>query len=200
MRRVFWMGLLVVGVVVGLLLLPKRSPEKQPFDGLCSLGGGNYFYTLEQLRRQKDSLFKSSDRSPIPSEQRERFSKLNYFSVDSMWRLQGRYIPLPNALAPVVGRVEVELPSLDSCTKPARLLVYGGKGGETYIAFWDSTAAYGLTYEGGRYVPVEIQGQSACLDFNRAYFPYCAYNPNYICLPYPPENRICLPIRAGERW
>ena len=37
------------------------------------------------------------------------------------------------------------------------------------------------------------------LDFNRAYHPYCYYNPTYEC-PYPPrENRLKIPIRAGER-
>lgn len=167
---------------------------------LCRLAGKEYLLALKQMRQQKDSLFQASDRSPIPMEERERFAGLHYFPIDSSWRFQGRYEPLPNALPPIVGKVEVGLPVLDSCAKPARLLVYGGKGGETYIAFWDSTAAYGLTYEGGRYVPVEIQGEKACIDFNRAYFPYCAYNPNYICLPYPPENRLCVAIRAGERW
>ena len=37
------------------------------------------------------------------------------------------------------------------------------------------------------------------LDFNRAYHPYCVYNPQYDC-PYPPrENRLSMPIRSGER-
>ena len=37
------------------------------------------------------------------------------------------------------------------------------------------------------------------LDFNRAYHPYCVYDPGWIC-PYPPsENRLEIAIRAGER-
>jgi hypothetical protein len=37
------------------------------------------------------------------------------------------------------------------------------------------------------------------IDFNRAYHPFCYYNPLYDC-PYPPaENRLNVPIRAGER-
>ena len=37
------------------------------------------------------------------------------------------------------------------------------------------------------------------VDFNRAYIPYCYYNPTYEC-PYPaPENRLKIPIRAGEK-
>ena len=37
------------------------------------------------------------------------------------------------------------------------------------------------------------------VDFNRAYNPYCYYNQSYEC-PYPPrENRLQIPIRAGEK-
>jgi hypothetical protein len=37
------------------------------------------------------------------------------------------------------------------------------------------------------------------VDFNRAYIPYCYYNPTYECPYPPPENRLKIPIRAGER-
>ena len=37
------------------------------------------------------------------------------------------------------------------------------------------------------------------VDFNIAYHPYCYYNAEYDC-PFPPaENRLKMPIRAGER-
>jgi len=115
--------------------------------------------------------------------------------------MRGRYERNPNALLPVIGHLYLNLPTLDSCQAPAILTVYGDSRGENpYVAFWDSTAADGETYAGGRYVPLLIKGDTAIIDFNRAYFPYCAYNPNYICLPYPPANRFCLYIRAGERY
>ena len=37
------------------------------------------------------------------------------------------------------------------------------------------------------------------LDFNRAYHPYCYYNAGYECPVPPRENRLKVPIRAGER-
>jgi uncharacterized protein (DUF1684 family) len=37
------------------------------------------------------------------------------------------------------------------------------------------------------------------VDFNVAYNPYCYYSPEYDC-PFPPkENRLAMPIRAGEQ-
>jgi uncharacterized protein (DUF1684 family) len=37
------------------------------------------------------------------------------------------------------------------------------------------------------------------LDFNRAYNPPCAYNPYTTCPVPPPQNRLKVAIRAGER-
>jgi uncharacterized protein (DUF1684 family) len=37
------------------------------------------------------------------------------------------------------------------------------------------------------------------LDFNRAYNPACAYSPHYNCPIPPPENKLAVAIRAGER-
>ena len=37
------------------------------------------------------------------------------------------------------------------------------------------------------------------VDFNIAYNPYCYYNAEYDCPLPPAENRLTVPIRAGER-
>jgi uncharacterized protein (DUF1684 family) len=56
------------------------------------------------------------------------------------------------------------------------------------------------TYAAGRYLDLDKNPQGIYeLDFNRAYNPYCYYNAAYEC-PYPPrENRLKIPIRAGEK-
>lgn len=200
MHRLGWIALLIGGTVLVLLLLPHPEVPARDTRSLCETNWTAYEQMLLQARQTKDSLFRVSERSPIPPEEKSTFTGLGYYPPDSVWRLKGNYQALPQAVPPVIGIITLSLPALDSCRLPARLLVYGGKEGETYIAFWDSTAAYRETYEGGRYVPVHISDTQACVDFNRAYFPYCAYNPNYICLPYPPQNRLCLPIPAGEKW
>ena len=37
------------------------------------------------------------------------------------------------------------------------------------------------------------------VDFNLAYNPYCAYNEAWTCPITPFENRLKVPIRAGEK-
>ena len=67
------------------------------------------------------------------------------------------------------------------------------------MAFTDLTSG-AETYPGGRYIDIDPNRTGIYeIDFNRAYNPYCYYNPTYEC-PYPPaENRLKIPIRAGER-
>jgi len=37
------------------------------------------------------------------------------------------------------------------------------------------------------------------VDFNVAYNPWCAYSEDYTCPLVPPDNRLSVPVRAGER-
>jgi uncharacterized protein (DUF1684 family) len=72
-------------------------------------------------------------------------------------------------------------------------------GDELFVPFRDATT--GLeTYEVGRYLtmPFQLPGSPYVLDFNAATNPLCNYSPHYNC-PIPPrENRLAVPIRAGE--
>jgi uncharacterized protein (DUF1684 family) len=61
----------------------------------------------------------------------------------------------------------------------------GTSGHESYRMRYIDIAAP----KDGRYV----------LDFNRAYSPACAYSPHYNCPIPPPENKLAVAIRAGER-
>ena len=68
-----------------------------------------------------------------------------------------------------------------------------------FVPFTDLTSGT-ETYPAGRYLDLDRNATGLyAIDFNRAYHPFCYYNPTYDC-PYPPaENRLKIPIRAGER-
>ena len=68
-----------------------------------------------------------------------------------------------------------------------------------FVPFADMTTGT-ETYPAGRYIDLNRTPTGIYeLDFNRAYHPYCYYNASYEC-PYPPaENRLKVPVRAGER-
>ena len=78
-------------------------------------------------------------------------------------------------------------------------------GGGAFLPFADGTS--GLeTYAAGRYLLDTVKGADLgstgnciVLDFNFAYNPSCAYDPDWVCPLAPPANRLAVAVRAGER-
>ena len=67
-----------------------------------------------------------------------------------------------------------------------------------FVPFRDQTSGK-ETYGGGRFLEADRPNDGrTILDFNKAYNPYCAYNPYAICPVVPRENRLPVAIRAGE--
>jgi hypothetical protein len=80
----------------------------------------------------------------------------------------------------------------------AALTLYASGDG-FFLPFVDSLAGR-ETYGAGRYLePEELPDGRFEVDFNLAYNPYCAYNEHWSCPITPAENRLKVPIRAGER-
>ena len=82
-----------------------------------------------------------------------------------------------------------------------------GYAGGLFIPFRDATNGT-ETYGAGRYLvdaakSADLGGDPASgtliVDFNFAFQPSCAFDPRWACPLAPPENRLDLPIRAGER-
>jgi uncharacterized protein (DUF1684 family) len=70
---------------------------------------------------------------------------------------------------------------------------------DLFVPFSDLTSGT-ETYQAGRYMNLEPTGSGVYIvDFNTAYHPYCYYNASYECPLPPAENRLQVPIRAGER-
>ena len=66
------------------------------------------------------------------------------------------------------------------------------------LYFSDATSGH-ETYR-MRYVDVKARDDgNYVVDFNRAYNPACVFSPHYNCPIPPPENRLSVAIRAGER-
>jgi uncharacterized protein (DUF1684 family) len=68
-----------------------------------------------------------------------------------------------------------------------------------FVPFGDLTNGV-ETYNAGRYLELDRTATGFYdLDFNRAFHPFCLFNSAYDCPYPPPENRLKLPVRAGER-
>jgi uncharacterized protein (DUF1684 family) len=92
---------------------------------------------------------------------------------------------------------------------PRRLEVYWMEGyaGGLFLPFRDATNGHD-TYGAGRYLldaakSADLGGDAVAgtliLDFNFAFQPSCAHDPNWACPLAPPANRLDIAVRAGER-
>lgn len=155
---------------------------------------------------RKDEFFKSDYQSPLTAEQKRDFAGLKYFPENPALRLELAEEPLPQP-----DRVEMQTSTGDVQVydrhgrirfqvngQDAELTIYEGPGG-FFLPFVNSLAGQ-ETYPAGRYLEPELLGDAVFLvDFNLAYNPYCAYNDHWSCPLTPFENRLRVPIRAGEK-
>jgi uncharacterized protein (DUF1684 family) len=179
------------------------------------------------FRIAKDVLFREHPQSPLPPPgRRGAFTGLGYWPYDPDWRMTVRLAPAPDLPPPESAATSgpIALPASGASAPSFRrvgtvdlagplagqqLAVYWveGYGGGLFLPFRDATNG-AETYAAGRYLLDTIKGADAggdpdtgelVLDFNMAYFPSCAYDARWSCPLAPPENRLPVPVPAGER-
>lgn len=170
-----------------------------------------YQQRIEQEREKKNASFRSGSDSPIPEDYRNSFNGLNYFPVNSQYRLQARlermprqeYIQIQTSTGSSENYLRWGWAHFQLGGQDLKLLILRSASDPDYlfIPFADETSARS-TYGAGRYLEVqEPKGNSNKieLDFNQAYNPYCAYNEDYTCPLPPPTNLLPVAIEAGEK-
>ncbi len=161
---------------------------------------------LAAFRAEKDDFFAHHPQSPLTAEQKRNFHGLNYFPEAPELSLETQAEEFP-----VKERIEMQTSTggvqvyhrharirFNVDGQPAELTIYAGPNG-FFLPFVDSLAGR-ETYGAGRYLePEPLPGGRFLVDFNLAYNPYCAYSENWSCPLTPFENRLKVPIRAGEK-
>ncbi len=174
----------------------------------------------DHWRRERERLFRDHPQSPVPPDARAGFRAI-HFPYDPAFRFSLSVQPAPSD-AP--GGLELQLPNGGTDTlaftrigrveipfadRPRQLSIFwmAGYAGGLIIPFRDATNGT-ETYGAGRYLvdtakSADLGGDpdvgTIILDFNFAFQPSCAFDPRWACPLAPPENRLDIPVRAGER-
>jgi uncharacterized protein (DUF1684 family) len=170
----------------------------------------DYATRIEAARADKNTHF-MKDEKPVPAERKAELLPLSYFTIDP------DYVA-PAVLKPGEDRTVLQMPtstggqrqmrrvgtlefSLKSQSLKLTAFVEVGAANldHLFVPFTDLTTGT-ETYAAGRYIDLDRTPTGIYnIDFNLAYHPYCYYSVEYDC-PYPPaENRLKVPVRAGER-
>jgi uncharacterized protein len=163
---------------------------------------------LDEFRQERDEFFRTDHHSPLAHEQTHHFTGLEYFPENPELVVVSELEPhaedgevtmeTSTGGTQVYDRAGVVRFSVDG--ELAQVTLYRPRGESSlFLPFRDALSGK-ETYGAGRYldVPPPHNGH-VVVDFNYAYNPSCAYNPEYSC-PLPPvENWLHVPIRAGEK-
>jgi uncharacterized protein len=173
-------------------------------------------YPLDPAMRFEVTVEGDSPAEPRSADSAFATTQLNFGAVDdAATRSGGLALATPMAMdLPVsaggtmaMRRIgHVEIPFVAGARRLGVFWMSGYAGG-LFIPFRDATNG-SETYGAGRYLldaakSADLGGDPArgtlILDFNFAFHPSCAFDPKWACPLAPPENRLNLPIRAGER-
>lgn len=161
---------------------------------------------LEEHRRQHDDFLRSHYASPLPDEDQDVFSGLDYFPHNSTMVFEGSFSPVDDSRIQITSSVgttssyrQVGVFHVEIDGSMYDLIVLDDGDGNPFIAFSDGTTGF-TTYAGGRYVSVDFDDDgSAFIDFDLASNPYCVYDEEFVCPVSPLANRITVPVEAGEK-
>ena len=179
---------------------------------------------LAHWRAVRERMFREHPQSPVPEAARAGF-RARHFDHDPSLRFHVVVEPAP---PPEPGALPLELPNSGadspSFSRIGRVRLPFAEGERTLSVFWMAGYAGGIfipfrdgtngteTYGAGRYLVDGAKNADLgaapgpdpgawvlVLDFNFATQPSCAFDPRWACPLAPPENRLDLEVRAGER-
>ncbi|WP_200209916.1 DUF1684 domain-containing protein [Micromonospora coerulea] len=168
---------------------------------------------LAGFRAERDELFRRHPQSPLPVEDRPGFAGLRYHPANP-----DAVVEAP--LRPASGTESIDTGGPDGVVRYRRVAIADTPWGPLTL-WWIEAYGGGLfvplrdgscgseSYGGGRYLTDTVKGtfgrgltvlpdRRVRLDANYLYNPSCAYDDRWACPLAPPENRVDVPIRAGE--
>ena len=183
----------VAGKPIKSVQLSEKDETKVHFD----------HYEFFILKREKGYAIRLVDTTP---QKDTNFTQ--FMPFDDNWIVTARYVaPAPEQkirMATVYGTTRENYSAgfvefkVNGDSQRLEAVDYGPN--EPMLILFTDTTNDETTYSAGRYIKVGWPNKkgNTLIDFNRAYNPPCAYTEYATCPLAPRQNRLEIPIRAGE--
>ena len=176
----------------------------------------DYIYSIQMFQRELNKEFGTKETSILLKKDFKNFKGLDFYPIDSTYRVTAIFVRTPGEkpfLMPTTTTRSPEYVKYGTATfdlkgKSFTLSLYQNTDPEhqkkyknyLFLPITDYTSGNG-SYGAGRFIDETIpKGDTIIIDFNKAYNPYCAYNPTYSC-PIPPEEndlKIFIPVGVKD--
>lgn len=175
----------------------------------------NLLAESEAAQKKLNKKFSNPETTILEAKDFISFEGLKFYPLDEKYIVKAKFVRTPNEKPFLMPTTTSRTPeyvkyaeahftldgnnfvlNLFKSTQP-----YDEPGYEDYLflPFTDLTSGNG-SYGGGRFLDQRIpEGDTIIIDFNKAYNPYCAYNPRYSCPIPPKENDLAIRIEAGVK-
>ena len=175
--------------------------------------GQTYKDSISDFQSHLNEEYSDPKESPLTKKDLKKFTGHNFFPTDKKYRVKAKFERVNEAVPFLMKTTTDRLPTYEIYgiatfelnDQQIKLNIYQShrlRETEEYkdylfLPFTDLTNGQ-ETYSGGRFIDLEIPEEDLIIiDFNKAYNPYCAYNPKYSC-PIPPEDNVLqIEINAG---
>ena len=198
MVRMPYTRVVLAAALVTVVACSSPRPDDNPAD---------YIAGIAAARAAKDAQFKQED-DPIPPSRKAEFLPLAYFPADPEYHIAAALKPaeqqttlmMPTSSGQLRRMIRLGTLEFTLRGQPMTLTAFTEKDlDRLFVPFSDLTSGT-ETYAAGRFLDLDRTATNLYeLDFNKAYTPYCYYNASFECPYPPPENRLKIPIHAGER-
>lgn len=209
MKKLFVIIILFSSFIFGQKKETPKMSEGLPYP--------KEYTEIEKFQKELNQEYINPETTPLRDENKKKFKEHPFFEMDLKWRVKAKLVRTKNAKP-------FEIPTSSGKTKTFKeygklyfkidgkewiLSVYQNlkllKDKEyknyLFLPFRDLTNGV-ETYGGGRYIDLKIpKSTEIWIDFNKAYQPYCAYNPyDYNCPIVPEQNRLPIRIESGVKY
>jgi uncharacterized protein len=178
----------------------------EPVDGQPGVLVGVGERKVEVIRRTDDYALRVRDPEAVT---RTAFTGAPAFPVAQRWVVEGRFEPYAAPQRITVGAVVDGLQHFPTAVGVVRfaldgaehaLVAFPGRAGGLTLHFRDATSGQS-TYGGGRTlgIPDPDADGRVTVDLNRTLNLPCAFTAYATCPLPPAENRLTVPVQAGER-
>lgn len=198
--------------LISLLVFLASCAEKRYHEDQTSVDIDTVPLALQESymwQLKKNETFKGAE-SPLRPKEKTVFKRLSFFTPDTSFLVNARFelesepkaFDMPTTTNSftkevVYGRLFFSLKGVPQVLEVYR--AFEAQDDYLFLPFFDKTSGVS-TYGGGRYIDLRYPlADSVLIDFNKAYNPYCAYNPKYACALVPSVNTLTVAVEAGEK-
>ncbi len=162
---------------------------------------------ITEYRSKFQQFLKENPSSPLTEDQKTSV-QLQFFPSEEKFRVEAKLEEFPKKREKEMvdkegfprklsryGKLRFSLDGINCA-----LEIFKEPENDLFLAPFNDLTSGKETYGAGRFVePLKSNDETFIIDFNKAYNPYCAYNPQRSCpMPYA-RNRLPVSIPAGEK-